>query len=126
MGLIGVFRVPFNNITSSVITMTIGIGIDFGIQLMMRYQYELERHDKFKAMEEALTNVLTPMVITVIAAIVGFRALAFADLKVMSDLGVTMSIAVTACMLAAITGVAGLIVLFQRRKKLINKEGFST
>jgi uncharacterized protein len=118
IGLIGLFRIPFNNITSSVITMTIGIGIDFGIQLMSRYDYELITYDKREAMKKTLTNVLPPMVITVIAAVVGFRAMVFGELNLMADLGVTMSVAMVACMFAAITGVAGMLVLFKREKKV--------
>lgn len=117
LGLSGVFRIPFNNITSSVITMTIGIGIDFGIQLYNRYVFELQRHDKRKAMEETLANVLTPMLITVVAAVIGFRAMIFGELNIMGDLGATMSFAIAASMLASITGVAGLLVVTQKEKK---------
>jgi uncharacterized protein len=118
LGLVGFFKVPFNNITTSVITMTIGIGIDFGLQLMTRYQYELKSFDKRKAMENTITNILNPMVITVIAAVVGFRAMAFGNLKLMNDLGVTMSIAIVASMLASIIGVASFMLLIMGKKKL--------
>jgi uncharacterized protein len=111
IGLIGLFQVPFNNVTSSVITMTIGIGIDFGIQLLNRFLYEVKNLDKKKAMENTLTYVMSPMVITVVSAIIGFQAMKFGELNLMGDLGSTMSLAMLASMLAAITGVAAIIVL---------------
>ncbi|MCA9485874.1 MAG: MMPL family transporter, partial [Nanoarchaeota archaeon] len=114
LGLGGFFGVPFNNITTSVITMTIGIGIDFGLQIMTRYNYELEKYDKKKAMEVALTNIMSPMIITVVAALVGFRAMSLGQLNIMGDLGTMMSFGVAGSMLAAITGVSALIVIFQR------------
>jgi predicted RND superfamily exporter protein len=117
LGLGGFFGVPFNNITTSVITMTIGIGIDFGLQIMTRYNYELEKHDKRKAMEVTLTNIMSPMIITVVAALVGFRAMSLGELTLMADLGSMMSFGVAGSMLAAITGVAALIVIFQRSEK---------
>lgn len=117
IGFIGLFRVPFNNITSSVITMTIGIGIDFGIQLMNRFNQELELYDKKVAMKNALVGILNPMLITVISAVIGFRAMVFGELNLMGDLGTTMSIAMVACMLSAITGVAALLVILQKNKK---------
>ncbi|MBD3252546.1 MMPL family transporter [Candidatus Pacearchaeota archaeon] len=118
LGVVGFARVPFNSITSSVITMTIGIGIDFGLQLMNRYDYELRFYDKKKAMEVSIGNLLFPMISTVIAALVGFRAMNLGDLKLMADLGTTISIAITVSMLASVTGVASLMVLLQRKKRV--------
>ncbi|MFH1802611.1 MAG: MMPL family transporter [archaeon] len=117
LGLGGFFGEPFNNITTSVITMTIGIGIDFGLQIMLRYNYELRKHDKRKAMEETMTNIMTPMVITVIAALIGFSAMNLGQLKLMGDLGTMMSFGVAGSMFAAVTGVAALYVLFQKEKR---------
>jgi hypothetical protein len=116
LGLGGFVGVPFNNITTSVITMIIGIGIDFGLQIMLRYNYELKKYDKRKAMEETITNIMTPMVITVVAALIGFGAMNFGQLKLMGDLGTMMSFGVLGSMLVAISGVAALYVLFQRKK----------
>lgn len=120
LGLGGFFHVPFNNITTSVITMIIGIGIDFGLQIMLRYDYELKKHDKRKAMEETMTNIMTPMVITVVAALIGFSAMNLGQLKLMGDLGTMMSFGVAGSMLAAVTGVAALYVLFKREKRKVN------
>lgn len=121
LGLGGIFGVPFNNITTSVVTMVIGIGIDFGLQIMLRYNYELKRFEKRKAMEETITNIMTPMVITVVAALIGFSAMNFGQLTLMGDLGTMMSFGVLGSMLVAISGVAALYVLFQREKRVKNE-----
>jgi len=117
LGLVGVLGVPYNSITSSVITMTIGVGIDFGLQLLGRFRYEQRSFQKRKAMEHALVGVLTPMLLTVLAALIGFRAMNFGELSLMADLGVTMSIAIVSCFLASITAVASLIVLVTKDAK---------
>lgn len=117
IGMIGWLQVPFTSVTSSVITMTIGIGIDFGIQLITRFDYELKENKKKKAMENSLAGLLTPMIITVIAALIGFRSMNLGELKLLSDLGTTMSIAVTASMLASITGVAAIMIILIREKR---------
>lgn len=117
LGLIGYFQIPFNSIISSVISMTIGIGIDFGIQISMRFRQELETKEKKAAMRATLKNTLYPMVITVIAALIGFRAMSAGNLRLMADLGNTMSIAITASMFVAISLVAGLMIVFERNKK---------
>jgi len=116
LGLIGLLNVPFNNITSSVVTLTIGIGIDFGLQLMIRYRQEREKYDKRKAMRVTLANILEPMLITAIAALIGFRAMSLGQLRMMGDLGTTASFGVAGSMIAAVTVVASLMILFERDK----------
>ena len=117
LGLIGFFQVPFSSITSSVITMTIGIGIDFGLQLSMRFRDELKTRAKREAMRETLKNVLYPMTITVIAAVIGFSTMRLGELSLTADLGTSMSFSIVSSMLVAITVVAGLILIFERDKK---------
>jgi predicted RND superfamily exporter protein len=117
LGSTGFFRVPFNNITQSVLTMIIGIGIDFGLQVVNRFNQEVERNDKKTAMKETLANILTPMIITVLAALIGFRAMGLGQLKVMADLGVLMGIGITASMIISVSFIAALTVLTYREKK---------
>jgi len=116
LGLLGFTGLPFNSIISSVISMTIGIGIDFGIQLSTRYRQELEIHDKRNAMKITLKYTLYPMVITVIAALIGFRAMALGKLTIMADLGNTLSYGVASSMIIAVSLVAGLMVMLERKK----------
>jgi uncharacterized protein len=117
MGMIGYFKVGWNSIISSVISMTIGIGIDFGIQLSNRFRQELESHDKKTAMCRTLKYTLYPMIITVVAALIGFQAMRFGQLKLMGDLGQTMSFGMVASMIVAVSLVASLMLIFEKDKK---------
>lgn len=121
MGMIGYLQVGWNSIISSVISMSIGIGIDFGIQLSNRFRQELETHDKKKAMCITLKYTMYPMIITVVAALIGFQAMNLGQLKLMGDLGRTMSFAMVSSMIVAVTIVASLMVIFERDKKNIKK-----
>jgi hypothetical protein len=116
MGMVGYFNIGWNPIISSVISMTIGIGIDFGIQLSNRFRQELENYDKKQAMVITIKYTLYPMIITVVAALIGFQAMAFGKLKLMGDLGKTMSFSMIASMIVAVTLVAGLMLAFERKK----------
>jgi hydrophobe/amphiphile efflux-3 (HAE3) family protein len=116
-GMIGYFNIPFNSIISSVVSMTIGVGIDFGIQLSLRFRYERDVNNFYKreAMKRTLQYTLYPMVITVIAALIGFQAMRFGELTLMGNLGTAMSFAILSSMIVATTIVAGLILLFERK-----------
>ncbi len=101
--------------TSGVMAMIMGIGIDFGIQVTKRFRYELQIRKKEEAMVNTLCNVFYPMCITTLAAVIGFKCLALGKLPVMSDMGTMMATGVVFCMVAALTVVPAILVLFERK-----------
>ena len=117
LGITGFFKFPYNSITSSVVTITIGIGIDFGLQLMNRFEYEVKKNNKVKAMEITISNILTPMIATVAAALIGFQAMKLGELSLMGDLGNIMGISIACCMAVSITAISSIIILFYKPKK---------
>jgi len=102
--------------TSGVMAMIMGIGIDFGIQVTKRFRYELRSQKREDAMVDTLKNVFYPMTITTLAAVIGFKCLALGKLPIMADMGTMMATGVVFCMVAALTVVPAILVLFERRK----------
>jgi predicted RND superfamily exporter protein len=103
-----------STITSGVISMIMGIGIDFGIQTVMRFKQEIKNKTPEKAMEETMNNVFVPMGITTLAALIGFKAMSMGELSLLKDLGKMMSYGVAACFLAAITFVPAILVVLEK------------
>jgi predicted RND superfamily exporter protein len=101
--------------TSGVMAMIMGIGIDFGIQVTKRFRYELQIRKKEEAMVNTLSNVFYPMLITTIAAVIGFKCLSLGKLPAMADMGTMMATGVVFCMVAALTVVPAVLVLFERK-----------
>ncbi len=102
--------------TSGVMAMIMGIGIDFGIQVTKRFRYELKTQKREEAMVDTVKNVFYPMTITTLAAVIGFKCLALGKLPIMKDMGTMMATGVIFCMVAALTVVPAILVLFERRK----------
>ncbi len=102
--------------TSGVMSMIMGIGIDFGIQVTKRFRYELKSQKREDAMVDTLKNVFYPMCITTLAAVIGFKCLALGQLPVMADMGTMMATGVLFCMVAVLTVVPAILVLFEREK----------
>ena len=103
--------------TSGVMAMIMGIGIDFGIQVTKRFRYELRIQKREDAMVDTLSNVFYPMCITTLAAVIGFKCLALGQLPMMADMGTMMATGVVFCMVAALTVVPAVLVLFERENK---------
>lgn len=55
------------------------------------------------------------MCITTLVAVIGFKCLAFGKLPVMEDMGTMMATGVVFCMVAALTVVPAILVLFEKR-----------
>jgi len=99
--------------------MIMGIGIDFGIQIVNRFKQERKQHEIEKAMEVTLLNVFTPMLITTLAALIGFRAMSLGQLTLLGDLGNMMSFGVLFCFIAAVTAIPSVLVISERLKNKI-------
>ncbi len=139
MGYVGLIGMGLSSTTSGVTSMIMGIGIDFGIQLVTRYRLELQNLPALKehhphiqlghreAMEVTLNNVITPMLTTTLAALIGFQAMSLGRLTFLGDMGKMMSYGVAASMIAAITIVPAIILIIDTTnikntyKKLMNK-----
>jgi len=116
LGFTSLIGMGISPVTSGVISMIMGIGIDFGIQVINRFKQELREHDKKEAMRRTIKGVFMPMLTTTLAALIGFRAMSLGKLRIMGEMGTIMSFGVAFCMLAAVTVVPGILVLLEKYK----------
>ena len=105
------------NILSSVFAvMLIGIGIEYGIQVVLRYQEELGRgREKLEALRLALARngwAITMAAATVAAAFITF---AFTDFKGIAELGIIAAGGIAICVLVTFTTLPSLLILFPAR-----------
>lgn len=114
MGYVGFIGMGMTSQTSGVLSMIMGIGIDFGIQVVTRYRLELPGKSPEEAMAVSLNNVIIPMSTTTLASLIGFGAMSLGKLTFLVDMGTMMGYGVVASMLAAITIVPALIVIFDK------------
>ncbi len=112
MGYVGLVGMGLTSQTSGVLSMIMGIGIDFGIQVVTRYRLELPGRSPQEAMTVSLNNVIVPMSTTTLAALIGFQAMSLGKLTFLAEMGTIMGYGVAASMLAAITVVPALIIIF--------------
>ena len=115
-GALGLSGMPMSSTMSGGVSMIMGIGIDFGIQVVNRFKQERKKHKIEKAMKITLSNVFIPMLITTLAALIGFRAMSLGQLTLLADLGNMMSFGVLFCFIAAITVIPSILVINERLK----------
>ena len=114
-GFIGLMRMEMSSATSGVMSMIMGIGIDFGIQTVMRFRQELKNKSNKGNVERSMIvtmeNVFMPMATTTLAALVGFKAMSMGQLTFLAEMATMMSYGIAACFVAAITAVPALLVI---------------
>ncbi len=115
-GFMAISGIKMSSFSSGAIAMIVGIGIDFGIQTIMRFRQELETSNPVSAMEKTLINVLKPMFITTVASFIGFYSMMFGDFTILGELGKIMAIGVIFCFFAAITIVPAISVIYEKHK----------
>ncbi len=113
-GIFGLLGMSISSTTSGAISMIMGVGIDFGIQVVTRFRQELRSSDAEEAIATTLANTMTPMSMTVIAALVGFRALSLGKIRMLGQLGDMMSIGILMCFLAATTIIPSILVINEK------------
>jgi RND superfamily putative drug exporter len=95
--------------------LVLGAATDYALLLISRYREELHHHQsRFDAMRRALRGVIEPIVASGSTVIAGLMVLLLSDLSSNRGLGPVGSIGIASAMLAALTLLPALIVLFGR------------
>ena len=122
-GFLGFTGFALNPNTSGALSLILGIGIDFGIQVVTRFRQELRKvypkapsgaqgHKQAgMAIARTMPRVIVPMTISVVAIILGFKAMSLGNLQFVGELGDIMAIGVFMSYLAAITVIPATLVI---------------
>ncbi|MGC9310423.1 MAG: efflux RND transporter permease subunit, partial [Candidatus Aenigmatarchaeota archaeon] len=120
-GLIGFYGLSLTSATSGSISMVMGVGIDFGIQMVNRFRQEREKSGLEGSLKTILNSTFPPMMITTLAALIGFRAMTFSEISIMADLGNIMSLGIMSCFLAAVLVIPVILVFAEKLGGYMNR-----
>jgi len=115
-GLMGILGMKISSQTAGAASMIMGIGIDFGIQIVSRFRIELKRWNSnlSRSLSETLRGVALPISTTTASALIGFQAMTMGKLTILSDLAKMMSLGIVCCMFAALTVIPSFLILGER------------
>ncbi|MBJ6727687.1 MMPL family transporter [Geomesophilobacter sediminis] len=107
------------NILSMVFAvMLIGIGIEYGIQLVLRYQEELRRDKpQNEAIAIGLTRNIWAIVMAAATVAAAFFTFVFTDFKGISELGIIAAGGVAICVLVTFTVLPAILIILARHRK---------
>lgn len=107
------------NILSMVFAiMLIGLGIEYGIQVVLRYQEELRNGaDGMSAIETGLATNVRSIIMAAATVALAFATFAFTDFKGIAELGIIAAGGVFICVLSTFTVLPAMLVLLERFRK---------
>jgi len=107
------------NILSMVFAiMLIGLGIEYGIQVVLRYQEELRRGASgMEAIEIGLGSNVRSIIMAAATVALAFATFAFTDFKGIAELGIIAAGGVVICVIATFTVLPAMLILLERFKK---------
>jgi uncharacterized protein len=107
------------NILSMVFAiMLIGIGIEYGIQVVLRYQEELKLGaGELPAIETGLNRNVWAIVMAAATVAAAFLTFIFTDFRGIAELGVIAAGGVAICVMVTFTVLPAMLVLLARRRK---------
>ena len=95
--------------------LVLGAATDYALLLISRYREELHHHDsRYESMKIALRGVVEPIVASGSTVIAGLMVLLLSDLSSNRGLGPVGSIGIASAMLAALTLLPALLIVFGR------------
>jgi len=117
LGITTYVYVSLNLVTAFIFVVLLGLGIDFGIHLYSRYEYErLRGHDQAEALRIAGGHSGLDVAMGGLSTAVMFSFFPIADFRGFSQFGVVACIGVLAALLYTLTVLPALIVLLERLK----------
>lgn len=110
VGLMGLFGVPFTSLSTGIISLVLGIGVDFSIHLVDGINKLRPRGIEF-AIRETLDTTGSAIVLSSMTTFVGFLALTFAQLLGTQRLGWSLAFSILAVFTVTITLVPAVLSL---------------
>jgi len=112
VGMMGYINLPFTVLTTGMLAILMGLGIDFSIHLMHSIKEKMrEFKDIHLALPEALLSTGQAISITTITTVFGFMVLTFATLTNTKRLGWTLALGILATFFACILIVPAVMAL---------------
>jgi len=113
MGYSGIAIDPATALLSSVM---IGVGVDFTIQYMWRFNIELKKYkDYFKATEKSFESIGQSIVINAFAVMGGFGALIFSGFTSIKFFGYLVVISIASCLAGSLFVIPAFLIKFRPR-----------
>lgn len=101
-GFMGISGTPISMVVIGAFPVLIGIGIDYAIQMHSRLDEEIRKSSLTEAITTTITKTGPAVLVAMLATSMGFIAMILGPIPMVGDFGITCTIGVMSCYLAAL------------------------
>jgi predicted RND superfamily exporter protein len=115
LGSMWLLDIPFNTLTGTITSLTVGLGIAYSIHISSRYELELRRQgDVWAAMRTTVTGTGGALLGSAATTVGGFGTLALAILPILQQFGIITGLTIIYAFLASVLVLPSLLALWTR------------
>jgi len=123
LGAMYVFDISFNVMTLMVTSLTIGLGIDYGIHITSRYLEDIDRFDRIdEAIKSTVGHTGTALFGTTITTVTGFGILIFATMPPLQQFGGITALTILFSFLASVFILPTFLVMWTKVRERKNSD----
>lgn len=111
LGTMGWLSIKLSIATVGIGAMILGLGVEYGTFLVTRYNEERKIKNQEKSLKIAVSSVGSSILGSGLTTIVGFLALTLSSMPMLRDLGVTLALGISFCLIIAVFVNPSVIVL---------------
>jgi hypothetical protein len=116
-GFMGLSGTPISMVVIGAFPVLIGIGIDYAIQIHSRLDEEIRKSPLNKAITTTITKTGPAVMVAMLATSMGFIAMILGPIPMVGDFGITCTVGVMSCYLAALIIIPVFAVLINYRAR---------
>lgn len=117
VGLMGYLGVPFTSLSSGLIALVIGVGVDFSIHIVNSTYNNLSKGKTLqKAIENTINYTGTPIILSSLTTFIGFVSLVFATLLGIQRLGLSLAFSILSVFIVTIVMVPAMLSLGRKKQ----------
>jgi uncharacterized protein len=121
-GFMGLSGTPISMVVIGAFPVLIGIGIDYAIQIHSRLDEEIRKSSLTEAVTTTITKTGPAVLIAMLATSMGFIAMILGPIPMVGDFGITCTVGVMSCYLAALIIVPVFAVIINYNPKKPRRE----
>jgi predicted RND superfamily exporter protein len=115
LGSMRLLNIPFNTLTGTITSLTVGLGIAYSIHVSSRYELELRRQGNvWDALRTTVTGTGGALLGSAATTVGGFGTLALAILPILQQFGIITGLTIIYAFLASVLVLPSLLVIWTR------------